>query len=271
MKGLCRIALITLFFRLSSVAEVPLTILSDRRDGAIRSTVMIAPLDWEGLESEMLALLRSDDLSFGRVVAYNSKRDALLQAASHSTSCDLQVLRAFLDTNGLRIEKGRCPSFAEAVKVGSDIVFRTVDSKCNRTKKLIHGRSDPLSLSESGAEHEIVVVTIPGIGPPGRIRELMPHVFIRTAASPTKELAANLAYRIRRISGARTLSVELRNDADFFRYCEFAATFIVDASATETVVGSKEVSNKEVGCSTFGPGPASCIDYSQMRQPDLRY
>jgi hypothetical protein len=206
-------------------APGPFTVIQNVRNGPIRQAVLVGRADAARVEAEALALLGPREITLGRLVVYTSSSAAMVvERSSDLDHCDWRRAQVEMGSNGVVVDPGHCPEVSEAIKIGGDILLRTVDSHCRSARRLIQGTSNPLLVLAQGTRHDVLAVSV-HVGSDG-----VPfvEVFVRTKSKPTEQLAADILGRIRAVVSAKDIAVVVRNDTCFYEACRFPAPFLFD-------------------------------------------
>ncbi len=246
--------------RSADPAEQAVSVIHELRTGPIRYAVVVGNLTEEQFTAMAVQVLSPVDVKFGRVVAYVS-RDAelVIEKESELDECSWGRLSASAAANGVRIAPGNCPAVSEAIKIGSGLILRAVDSKCRANRKVLLGDADPLSVDVGSRRAEIIAVSLR----PARNGEPpFVNVFVRGKSPLSTGLAEAILARLKSVSTAQEMLVTVRTDSDFVAHCSFPAPYLFDGPAS---VGRLEAKpphpGEEVTCSALDPWPVKCWSY----------
>jgi hypothetical protein len=244
-------------------------VLRESSAGSTRNLVLLGRMDRQETVEKALSLLGAPEVKMGRLVTYPSEEISRMVFREDQESCIPQDLISFLKFIGLRTDPLRCPAVSEAIKIGSGILLRTVDSSCHNKSSLLQGTANPLVIHSLGEQHELLAISV-GVAP--NSKEVWGSeypkisVFVRTQAKPSAILAKDILGQMQMTSGARDAKVVLRNDSNFGKYCDFPQPYLFGRPVTKgqeaaTVAGS------DVICVSLFPHPVQC--WSSSDSPTL--
>jgi hypothetical protein len=251
-----RLLAVLLLADIAFAADAPAEIVNELRKGGIRFFVRVGATDEASVTGDALTLLGPRDVTLGRLVVYASRSAArAVEKESRLDHCSWEDVRTDLRSNNVVIDTGHCPEVSEAIKIGSSILLRTVDSQCRNTKKLLRGTTDPLTVQSMGAEHEALVVSVRS----GSSGVPFIQLFVRTGSGISTDLAKDILLQLKRISGEAEVGVVVRNDANFVRHCMFPSPYLFDGTASvKTFESEKDHKGGEATCVALDPWPVQC-------------
>ena len=224
---------------------------SDFQTENVRSRELIGKIS----KSEFVALasefLKSKDITAGAIAVYGSKRDRVLAGPYGVDHCSYDLRRSIMDYN---YQPPSCPEVKEAIRIGSAIVVRTVDSNRRRSRDLIQGSTNPLILDGSGPNIEILHLTLSQ-----NLGRVGVQAYIRTNSSVNTVAARSLTERVRDMTGVRDVLVSLRSDVWFFNECEFPTLYPFEIHGK---VPNREewYKTKYAVCSASAQWPTNCFE-----------
>ena len=109
---------------------------------------MIGKIPKEEFARTASLLLDRTEIALGAVALYGSVRDRLFANSHGLEGCGYDEWKGFTDRNDPW--RGGCPEVQEAVKIGPNILLRTVDRDCRKSTSLVKGNADPLELVVNG-------------------------------------------------------------------------------------------------------------------------
>lgn len=230
--------------------------------GPMRYRKLVGAVDKDWVKAKAIAELGPRNITFGRLVVYGSRGAARSIERESYSSCSWKALRTALEANGVIIQPSHCPEVSEAIKIGSSIVLRTVDSSCRSTRSVIQGTSDPLRIRSMGAEHEILAVSLRrrhGKDPSVGTEQVIVSIFVRAGSKPSIRLARDILARFKALSKAEEMMVFVKDNAELFTHCASPAPYLFDgpdsiAAALREPTGA----GTEATCSMFDPFPVQC-------------
>jgi hypothetical protein len=249
-------------------AEDGLTrVVQESHAGSTRNLILIGRLSPQQIAKRAMQLLGPSEVTMGRLMVYPSEQVSRMVFRESHTSCIAESLKTFLDNNGLPTEPLRCPEVSEALKVGSNLLLRSVDPDCSTTAKVLQGSENPLIIQAMGERHELVDFAV---SVASRSKEAWgteyPKIaaFVRTEAKLSTALASNITAQMKKISDARDIVVVVRNDSSFGKHCEYPAPYLFGGRVALTNNKETALANSagEAVCVSLYTHPVQCwIDH----------
>jgi len=228
-----------------------LQVISDYQGENIRHRTLIGKLS----KSEFVALasefLKSQEIRAGTIAIYGSARDRVLTGPYGVDHCGYDLRRTIMDHN---YQPPGCPEVKEAVKIGSAIVVRTLDSDCRRSSDLIRGTTNPLILDGSGTKLEILHLALSQ-----NLGRVGVQAYVRTKSSVNTLAARSLTERVQALTGVRDVFVSLRSDAWFFNECEFPTLFPFEIQG-KVPTREEWYKTKYAVCTALSQWPTNCFE-----------
>jgi hypothetical protein len=253
---------VAIAFGLAFAQASPIRIVQESHAGSTRNLILVGRLSVPQVVERALSLLGPADVTFGRLVVYASQEGSRMVFRENQTSCMPQSLVTFLRKSGLPTDPLRCPEISEVIKIGSNILLRTVDTNCQTSTRLLRGTSDPLVLRSMGEEHRMLAISV-GLAPHSEKTwgASYPSIwaFVRTQAKLKVALAKQIIAQVKKVSGARDAVVVLRNDAEFGRHCHFPSPYLFDGPGS--IISEESSTSQSVGevvCTSLYPHPVKC-------------
>lgn len=202
------------------LSATDLKLVSDLEGQNVRYRSVVGELTEAAFERLASSLLEPASVTLGAVDSYGSLQDSVIAGPRGFDHCSYGHWRSVL--GGVQ---AKCPSMKQAAKIGSDVVVRSVDRNCQRSVKLLQGNSDPLLLTLDGAQIEILEMSFGPLTSEAKERRIVVHVYARTNRAASAKLAKALTGRIRDLTNAKNVGVELRSDLWFITDCGFPVLY----------------------------------------------
>lgn len=217
---------------------------SDFEDGRVRYRTVIggiAPADFAKMAADTLG---PEGVTLGVLTAYGSPETYAAAGAPGGPQCNFESWRSRV-TAWDRTKLG-CPEVQQAVKIGPNMVVRTIGRDCRRA---VDGSSGALGLFLGGANFEILHVAVGG----GSAR-----FYVRTDRPPSGKLARSALQSLAVATGVRNLSVTLRSDKWFCDDCGFPAYYPFE----DLEIPSRQafLRTKAATCTMDGGGSIQCAE-----------
>jgi hypothetical protein len=213
-----------------------------------RQRVIVGSVTEEAFDKMALELLGRDTVTLGKLVDYGSVQDQVAAGPRGFDHCSYGHWRAVADAYA-KSHSG-CPVVKEAVKIGANIVVRTVGQDCQRTQRVLQGGADPLRVKIDGENVDLLGVELGPLTSAAQEQRITWHVYARTRPPITAELAKALTSRLIRLAGEDTISVALRPDAWFVTECGFPAVYPFEDRGRVPALGELAAAQSAV-CSNF--------------------
>jgi hypothetical protein len=236
-----------------------LKLVRDLQVGAVRSVTLVGLPEANEIASQAEHFLGSPDVALGRLVAYEAENTAKLAIRETYLQCSVEDVSSFLIANGLYPEPMRCPVVWEVVKIGPNMLQRSVDRNCRTQKTLLRGNSDPFLISSEGTSYEILHVSMRVDNPSvlageGQFPSI--GIYVRTIAnlSKSEDAVKRILLDIKDLSGARHAGLRVRNDALFAHHCAFPVLYLFDDSPPNVAApNDPRLRGAELDCSSVHP------------------
>jgi hypothetical protein len=250
--------LVMLVSMATGLCAANLTTKVDVKSGGLRYKSLIGRMDRQEFVKTALGVLSPKEVAFGAVVAYPTAQARLLGGPRDRYDGTYEEWLSFITF--YKAAPGNCPEVQEALKIGTDILYRSMDRGCRTEKFLLQGNRDPLSRTIAGTKVDILhlyalAAPVPKI--PGRV---VMDVYVRAkAGSVTEQLGLAITKEMKPLSGPATdLSVVLRSDVWFLNHPNFPTVFGFWEKPWYIPTKKEFDRNKEVFCATFDPWPVRC-------------
>ncbi len=202
-------------------------------------------------------ILAPQEITLGAVVIYRSARDRVLAGERSFSHCSYGDWQALLNRHNP--SRTGCPEVKEAVKIGPNILLRTVDHNCQRESRLLTGNANPLELTVNGRAVQVLHLSFSRPAGKKNNDRVTSHIFVRGDGPVSKPFARAVADQIRVLTSAPNLSVTLRADTWFINECKFPAWYPFEERRTRP---TKEefMRTRYASCSVFGSWPMQCLE-----------
>jgi hypothetical protein len=231
----------------------------------VRFRALIGPMSKQGFLAAASDFLGSKAITLGVLVSYGSWRDYNLAGPGPvGDHCGYRLWRSMFDD--YRPAQTGCVAVQEAVKVGSAILYRSLDGKCRRISELVQGQASPLDLLVDGNHLEILEMHFHRPIGKENLRHVGADLFVRTNGHVTVSLAKAVVARLEAVTGAPDIDVILRPDSWFFDVCGFPAVYPFEDMAK---VPSEEEFHRTryIACGLFAPSSIRCIEPKNQTDP----
>ena len=230
-----------------------LTTKVDVKSEGLRYKSLVGRMDRPEFVKTALGVLSPKEVVFGAVVAYPTAQDRLLAGPRDQTDGSYEEWTSFIAF--YKAAPGNCPEVQEALKIGTNIIYRSMDRRCRTDKFLLQGNRDPLNMAIAGTNVDILhVYAVPA--PEPRIFRgvgVFASVFARAkVGSVSERLGVAVTELIRPLSGPATvLYVVLRTDTLFPNKPDFPAVFGFGERPWYIPTKEEFERNKQMFCSAF--------------------
>lgn len=257
----------TLLLALALAAQMPVSWpvggkLWETRNGPVFSAGRVAPMSDIEFRREALRLLSPADVRLGTFLVYPSNEDWVRARGIGGTDCQYEHWRDALDRRQLATHPLRCPEVSQAIKIGSTILTRRINSKCQAVRSIIRGNADPLHVELSGSKYQVLDLIVQPISKDQLRRGDMfspVHIFVQTDDEVRTEGAKDLFSHFQDLSAAPDISVILRNDQWFVTECDFPVLFLF-ASLPPEIPSKVEVKNaRQAYCGAARKSVVGCF------------
>lgn len=184
-----------------------------------RQRVIVGTMSDEAFDKMAFGLLGPTEITVGELVAYGSVQDRVAAGPRGFDHCSYGQWRAVIDT--FAKSHSGCPAVKEAVKIGANVVVRTVGTDCRRTQRVLRGDANPLLLRIGGNDVEVLEIQLGPLTSAPNENQIAVHVYARTNSRVTASLARAVTEQMLRLTGTDFLGVQLRADAWFVTDCGF--------------------------------------------------
>jgi hypothetical protein len=167
---------------------------------------------------EASKLLSPGNIGLGVLVAYEGQQDLRIAGPGGSYECSLKTRR--VDLEAYKRRSSGCPVVQQAIKIGTGILYRSVDSACGITTRLMQGQ-DPLVFVANGQTVTILDVSFSsGLGAEHN-HWLTAHVFAKSGGAASRNTAYAVVKYLTEVTGVDRMFVSLRQDPYFSNDCSF--------------------------------------------------
>ncbi len=243
----------------ASPSDGGLKVLRQSHAGTTRDVALVGRADQNQIVQRVMTELGRPSVTIGRVLVFPSEAASRMLFRENQTSCKSEGLLSFLKENGLATDPPRCPEVSEAIKIGPEIVLRSINADCQTSTRMLQGKPDPLSITASGVSADIVDLWV-GVAPKSQEtwgREFPGiAVFVKTLARLTPNVGKDILRQMQQVSGARDIFVALRNDSDFGKYCQFPQPFLF--GSPRSAHHRAEPNGGALLCVSVYPHPVQC-------------
>lgn len=239
------------------ISRIELKTIVDMEGGGLRYRSIIGRLDRTEFASMAAEFLGPREVKLGAIAVYGSLRDHVLAGPRGGDHCGYETWRALMDGHDLSHEG--CPQVQQAIKIGDNIVVRSLDRDCRRSMNPLRGQTNPLDLSIGGKRFEVLEVSFSRPMGTRNARRIAAHLYVRTTGLVSKELAEAITDQVRSMTGAYYLGVSLRSDTWFLTSCNFPAFY---AFEDRSKIPNKQefYTMKHVACFVSGSWPIRCFE-----------
>jgi len=200
--------------------------------------------------------LGPQEVRLGAIAAYGSLRDRLLAGPRGGDHCGYESWRALTASRDLTPDG--CPQVQEAIKIGNNVVIRSLDRDCRRTVSL-RGTTNPLSLSVAGSTFEVLEIGFSRPIGDQNIHRIAADFYIRAHAAVSKDIAEAILAQVRSVTRTPYLGVRLRSDTLFLTDCSFPAFYPFEDRPT--IPNENEFYGmKYAACTVAGTWPIRCFE-----------
>jgi hypothetical protein len=210
-------------------------------------------------EFSKLALyaLGSSHVKLGVIAVYGSNRDRSIAGIRGEDHCGYETWRQLI--SNYDSAKSGCPEVAEAIKIGGNIVLRTVDRNCRIRSEIIQGSTSPLIVSVNRQSYEVLELRFPILFLKREHPGIAVTLYVSTQGSVSKDNAAEVLRQVRTITGHRDVSVVLRRDTWFFNDCGFPA-FYAFGGPVQVPEKDEFYRSKYASCGGSEHWPVRCLE-----------
>ena len=245
-------------------AEGP-RLITDFSGPNVRYRCIIGKISQPEFRETASKLLNGRGVKIGALAAYGSLHDQVVAGPRGEDHCGYDRWRSVLDS--FDRTENRCPSVQEAVKIGEEILYRSVDHNCQRTTDLLQGHANPLELLISGTRADVLDVSFSRAIGKANEHRIAAQVYVRTReAAVSESLARAITTLLKNKTGVTDLTVELRMDAWFFSECRFPALFPFE-DLPKLPTRQEFQATRYVSCSAFDPWPIRCFESASPIRP----
>lgn len=244
-------------------AEGPRAV-ADLHGGRVRYLCLVGKVPCARFLATASSVLNPERVAVGMVAAYASFDDLQVAGPGQETHCGYDRWRALVEK--WNSGTAGCPSVQEAVKIGSTILFRHVDSRCQRGIEVLSGKSNPLDLSTSGTKVEILDLSFSRPLGSKNVNRIAVHLYVRTDEPVSEELARATTTKIKELTQLTDLTVTLRNDVWFLNECRFPAIYPFESRAGLPTKGRFKTT-RYASCSAFSAWPTRCFESNSPLEP----
>lgn len=244
-----------------AIAEGQVNVLWQHEFGLVSSEGLIASFSKAQVQERTMRLAGDKRISLGVLKVYASEGDRRLTQSQGGTDCSFETWRDVLRRRGWLRAKTRCADINEALKIGSGVVLRHVDSDCETNQVLLGTQTDPTVLALDGLQYKILDIVITPTKP--RKRQTGPPgftvlFFVRTDAAVNVGSAKKVLTYIRPLVGDNDIMVTLRNDAWFATHCEFPTPHLFEGRPVSIPDKQQYIATREATCVSLSPWPIRC-------------
>lgn len=238
------------------LSAADLKTVEDLEAGNLRYRCMIGKLPKEEFARTASLLLDRTEIALGAVALYGSVRDRLFANSHGLEGCGYDEWKGFTDRNDPW--RDGCPEVQEAVKIGPNILLRTVDRDCRKSTSLVKGNADPLELVVNGKRVRVLHVSFSGGVGKGDKRWVGADMALRTDGAVSPELARAVTTQLKAQTRATYLSIILRSDLWFFESC--GPVIFPFEPRPRTPSKAEWYGTKYAVCVASGDGPMQCYE-----------
>jgi hypothetical protein len=231
----------------------------------LRFRSLVGPVSKREFLAAAYKFLGARDVTLGLLVSYASQRDRDLAGPGPVMDhCSYGLWRSIFDR--YRPDQLGCLSVQEAVKVGSAILYRSVDGHCRRSSELLQGRASPLDFVVDGHRMEILEMHFHRPWGKENLRRVGAELFVRTDGPATVSLGRAATARLETITDAEDVSIVLRSDSWFFDACGFPAVYPFERLA-KVPTQEEFLGTRYAFCGFYPPSSIRCFEMSPGRKP----
>jgi hypothetical protein len=239
--------------------------LSDFEGDRLRSRSLVGPMTKREFVDAASRFLGPAEITLGLLASYGSPRDYELAGPGPVMDhCSYGLWRSIFDR--YRPDRTGCVAVQEALKVGSAILYRSVDGQCRQGSELLQGRASPLDLVVDG--HRMQILEMHFHRPWGKenLRRVGAEVYLRTNEPATVALARVATARLEAVTGAADIDIILRSDSWFFDVCGFPTVYPFESLA-KVPTQEEFLGRRYASCGFFPPSSIRCLEMSPGRAP----
>jgi hypothetical protein len=239
-------------------ARTAARVLWDVRDATLRTKGIVAALNPEELTRQAIEVLGDKSIRVGTFVVYPSEEDLSRAAPKGGSDCTYGNTVSDLRAKRLAARSRRCPRISEAIKLGMNVVVRSLDADCRTTNSVLLKGGDPTELEVRGTKYQVLAISFaPSIKRASGL-EYRVQFFLRTSSAVAEAGATAVLKYLQNTAQAKEVSVAVRNDRWFFGHCDYPTALFFDWRSEDIPSKSIYEAGREVVCVALPPWPVRC-------------
>jgi hypothetical protein len=226
----------------------------------VRRQILIGAMSTQEFVNAALKLLGPPDVKLGVLINYLSYDDRFLAGPPNAYHCSYESWTSRIAA--LKLSSGECPEVREAIKLGSSLIYRSVNRNCRVEHKLLLGKGNPLVMDVGGTAVHVLYVDIGGPGEGDKLHRLNIGFYAMVShGEATEGLGRALLTKMRPLVGPAEIWVNLREDSWFLADCGFPAFYGFEERAGAPPSKEKFLQSKRASCWAIYSRPVQCETY----------
>jgi hypothetical protein len=232
----------------------------------VRRQVLIGAMSTQEFINTALKLLGPPDIKLGALINYLSYRDRFLAGPPNRDECRYEGWKS--NIAALRLSSDECPEVREAMKLGSSLIYRSVNRNCRVEHKLLLGKGSPLIMDVGGTVVHLLYIDIGKSSEGDKLSRLNIGFYAMVGhGEATEELGRALMAKVRHLAGPANLWVSLREDSWFVTDCGFPTFYGFEERAGAPPSKEQFLQSKRASCWAIYSRPVQCETYGGSKPP----